>query len=108
MILNVVLNLILIPRHFAFGSAYASLITQILTGATQVILAIAIFKLKINLRLIFQLLMFTGVVVVLGSLSKSIETWVTGYLAMIFASVLFAFVLKLFNLRDLYQIIRYE
>jgi O-antigen/teichoic acid export membrane protein len=108
MLLNVVLNLILIPRLFAFGSAYASLITQIFAGASQLILAIIIFKLKINLRFIFQLLMFIGVVVVLGSLSKSIDNWLAGYLAMILGSVLFAFLLKLFNLKDLYQIIRYE
>lgn len=108
MVLNIVLNLILIPRYLAYGSAYASLATQIFTGITQVVLATIIFKLRINLRLIFQLLMFVGVVVVLGSLSKNIESWITGYLAMISASVLLAFLLKLFNLKDLYQIIRYE
>lgn len=108
MVLNVVLNLILIPRYYAFGSAYASLATQVFTGAIQIVLAFVIFKLKFNLRFIIQLLMFVGVVTVLGTLSKNIENWFWGYLSMIFASILFAFLLRLFNLKDLYQIIRYD
>lgn len=108
MIVNIALNLILIPRYQAFGSAYASLATQILTGATQVVLAIVIFKLKPGMRYVFQLLIFLGTVVIIGTISKSISNWFYGYLAMIFASVLFAFLLKLLNLKDLYKIIRYD
>jgi O-antigen/teichoic acid export membrane protein len=108
MVLNILLNVILIPRFYAFGSAYASLITQIFTAAIQVILAINIFKLKINLRFIFQLLTFVGVVLVLGTISSNFENWVTAYLFMISISVLFAFLLKLLNVKDLYQIIRFE
>jgi hypothetical protein len=52
--------------------------------------------------------MFTGVVVVLGTLSKNIDRWFLGYLSMLFGSFVFAVLLKLFNLKDLYQIIRYE
>ncbi len=105
MVLNIVLNLILIPRFYAFGSAYASLATQIFTGITQVILVFVIFKLKLNLKFIFQLLMFVAIVAVFGTVSKNIDNWFYGYLAMISASILFAFIFKLFNLKDLYQII---
>ena len=108
MVLNVVLNLILIPRFYAFGSAYASLITQIFTAAIQVVLVLVIFKLKPGVKFVFQLLLFVGVVVVFGTISKSIDNWFYGYLAMISASVIFAVLLKLFNLKDLYQIIRYD
>ena len=108
MVLNVVLNLILIPRYLAFGSAYASLATQIFTAAVQVILAFTIFKLKPGARFVFQLLLFFGVVVVLGTISLRFSYWLYGYLFMIFASVMFAFLLKLLSFRDLYQIIRYE
>jgi len=108
MVLNVVLNLILIPRYLAFGSAYASLATQIFTGGIQLVLALVIFKLKPEIKYIIQLLLFVGAVVVLGTLSKNISYWLYGYLAMISASVLFAIVIKLFNLKDLYKIIRYR
>lgn len=108
MVLNIVLNLILIPRYYAFGSAYASLITQLFTGVAQIVLALVIFKLKPDIKLIIQLLLFVGVVVVFGTISKSFDNWFYGYLSMIFASAIFAFLIKLFNLKDLYQIIRYE
>ncbi len=107
-ILNIVLNLILIPRLQALGSAYASLTTQLFTGATQLLLALYIFKLKPRITYIIQLLLFVGVVVVLGSLSQRIGHWFSGYLAMIGGSVVFAVLLKLFNLKDIYRIIRYE
>ena len=106
MILNIVLNLILIPRYQAHGSAYASLATQIFTGAAQLVLALVIFKLKPGIRYIFQILLFTGIVAVTGTLSKQIEHWVTGYLVMIVTSIIFAVLLKLLNLKDLYTIIR--
>lgn len=108
MVLNIVLNLILIPRMQAFGSAYASLATQLFTGGTQLILAFVIFKLKVDIRFIIQLLVFVSIVVVLGTLSKQIDQWFYGYSAMIAGSILFAILLKLFNLKDLYKIIRYE
>jgi len=107
-ILNIVLNLILIPKYQAFGSAYASLTTQLFTGATQLFLALYIFKLKPRITYIIQLLLFIGVVAVLGSLSKQIDYWISGYLSMIGGSVLFAILLKLFNVKDIYRIIRYE
>lgn len=106
MILNVALNLVLIPRMQAFGSAYASLTTQLSTAIAQVILALVIFKLKPGIWFILQLLMFTGAVVFLGSVSKNFSNWIYGYLFMIMASVLTAFLLKLFSLKDVFKIIR--
>jgi O-antigen/teichoic acid export membrane protein len=108
MVLNVILNLILIPRMQAFGSAYASLATQISTAVAQVILALIIFNLKPGFRFIFQLLMFAGVVVVFATISKNFQNWLFGYLFMIAASVLTAFLLKLYSLKDMYKIIRNE
>ncbi|HKI89078.1 MAG TPA: oligosaccharide flippase family protein [Draconibacterium sp.] len=108
MVLNITLNLILIPRYQAFGSAYASLTTQLFTATVQVILAITIFKLKPGFRFVFQLLLYFGAVIVIGTVSLRFSNWLYGYLFMIFASVLFAFLLKLLSLKDLYQIIRYE
>lgn len=108
MIVNITLNLILIPRYQAFGSAYASLVTQIFTAATQVILVLVIFKIRPGTRYVIQLLMFLGIVVVFGTISRSFPNWFAGYLFMIFASVISAFLLKLFSLNDLYKIIRYK
>ena len=108
MIINVVLNMVFIPRLQAFGSAYASLITQSFTAIAQVLLAFNIFKLKTDFRLLFQILIFTGVTVAFASISKNFANWFYGYLFMIAASVLSAFILKLISLKDLYLIIRDE
>ncbi|WP_073003379.1 oligosaccharide flippase family protein [Mariniphaga anaerophila] len=108
MILNVALNLILIPKLQAYGSAYASLSTQIFTGATQLILALAIFKLKPSLTYIVRLLVFAAVVIVLAILTQNMGNWVYGYFAMIAGSVLFAFIIRLFSIKDMLKIILYK
>jgi O-antigen/teichoic acid export membrane protein len=59
MIVNVSLNLILIPHLKAYGSAISSLITQFLTAIIQVIIAQRIFRFKVNYRLINTFIMFT-------------------------------------------------
>lgn len=58
MVLNIGLNFILIPQHFAVGSAVASLITQVLTVVVQVYLVVRIFKLHIDWRLVRSFLLF--------------------------------------------------
>ncbi len=106
MVLNVVLNLILIPRFMAFGSAYASLATQLSTALMQVIIAVKIFKLKPDFRFIFLLIIYCGVILVLASVSKMFTYWLYGYGFLILASFLAAFVIRLINLKDLLFIIR--
>ncbi|MCE4563567.1 oligosaccharide flippase family protein [Maribellus sp. CM-23] len=108
MILNITLNIILIPKYQAHGSAWASLATQLFTGGTQLVLALIIFRLNPGIKYIFQLLLFTGLVVVLGTLSKEIDNWLLGYAFLVAASVISAVALKLFNLKNLYEIIRYK
>ncbi len=106
MVINVSLNLILIPRYQAFGSAYASLFTQIVTATAQVILVVVIFKLKPNYLFIIKLLAFVGATLVLAKVSQQFGNWFLGYLFMIVSSVFFAFILKLFNIIDLFKVIR--
>jgi O-antigen/teichoic acid export membrane protein len=105
MIINVSLNLFLIPRYQAFGSAYASLFTQIITACAQVILATMIFKLKPNYLFIIKLLAFAGVTVVFAFVSQQFGNWFYGYVFMIATSVLSAFILRLFNIAGLYKLI---
>jgi O-antigen/teichoic acid export membrane protein len=108
MVLNISLNLILIPRLEALGSAYASVITQLFTGTAQLILALIIFKLKPGVRYVLKLFLFAGGVVVLGIISQYLENWAYGYFGMIAGALFVAFLFKLLNLKDLYKIILYE
>lgn len=103
MVINVSLNLYLIPRYQAFGSAYASLFTQIVTAGAQVILATVIFKLKPNYLFIVKLLAFAGATVVLALISELFEIWFYGYLFLIATAVLSAFILGLFNIGALFK-----
>lgn len=105
MVLNISLNLILIPEYQAFGSAYASLSTQLFTGAAQLVLAINIFRLKPQVTYIAQILLFVMVVIVLAHVTKYLDNWVYGYFLMIGGSVLSAFLLKLFSIKDMMKLI---
>ena len=105
MVINVSLNLWLIPRYQAFGSAYASLFTQIVTACAQVILATVVFNLKPNYIFIIKLLTFAGATLVLAKVSQQFGNWFYGYLFLIIVSVLFAFILKLFKISDLYKFV---
>jgi O-antigen/teichoic acid export membrane protein len=104
-LLNVGLNLILIPRMQAYGSAYASLTTQLFTGAAQLILALVIFKLKPRFSYVLRIFIFTVVVIALAELSQNFDYWVYGYMAMIAGSVLFALFIRLISIKDMLKII---
>ena len=104
--INIVLNLILIPHIKALGSAWASLATQLFTALAQTLLAVVILRLSVNYRLIGKLAVFIGFVTLAGFVSRQFSTWYIGYGAMILASVLFAFMTRLINLKALTEIIR--
>lgn len=105
MIINVGLNIILIPEIKALGSAYSSLITQSFTALSQVLIAVSIFKLKINYRLLFKLALFVAFTIVTGKLSLYFSSWVIGFFLMIAASLAFAFITRLINLKTLFEVV---
>ncbi len=108
MLLNVVLNLILIPKYFALGSAIAAMVTQLSTAGAQVIIASYIFKLRPGRSFIVKLIVFIAGVVLIGILSRWVESRAVGYFSMIGAGMLLAFFTGLINIRDLYKIIVYK
>ena len=105
MVLNISLNLILIPQFFALGSAFASMVTQLATALAQVIIAAQIFHLRPSRQFIVKTISFIGVVIAVGVLSTYIGNKALGYFGMILFSILSAFFLRLINLRDIYQIV---
>ena len=58
MLLNIVLNIALIPQYKAMGSALSSLITQGATALFQVLFAQKLFKFKVNFPFMGALLVF--------------------------------------------------
>ncbi len=107
-LLNIVLNLILIPGYQAYGSAYASMATQLLTGAAQFFIAMHVFKMKPGLDYILRLTIFIIVVVILGILSGKAGNWLAGLAILGTGSLLAAFILQLINIKNLFEIVRFK
>jgi len=61
-VLNITLNIILIQKHQEIGSAFASLITQFLTGLCQIILCCYIFRLALIKTCLRLLLFLVGII----------------------------------------------
>ncbi|HOO85276.1 MAG TPA: polysaccharide biosynthesis C-terminal domain-containing protein [Prolixibacteraceae bacterium] len=107
MILNITLNLFFIPKFQALGAAYISLITQSITALAQVLIAVNIFKFKVPWMSVLRIAVFAVLVVALGYLSNQLlSNRFFGYILMLFASLMLAFMVKLIDLRKLFNILR--
>ena len=106
MVLNIGLNLILIPRIQALGSAFASLTTQSLTAFAQVVIAFKLFNLKVNYKLLILLLIFVLGVTIIGIISRDLPyQWIISFIIMLVLSTILAFSIGLIRIRNIYQII---
>ncbi|MBU8891981.1 MAG: oligosaccharide flippase family protein [Bacteroidales bacterium] len=105
--INIILNLILIPKYFALGSAIASLITQSIVAITQVIIAKRIFKFNINIKRIAILSLFVAGVFAIAKLSIHVDLfWMYKFVGIIVLSLILAFVFRLINLKVLYNLFK--
>jgi len=110
---NVILNLILIPRYYAFGSAVSSLVTQMLTGLLQVYICYKVFKFKVNTRLLTSLFFFIIGLFAAGFISKRLFTegenaWMINFVIMLIFSVILAFLTGLLSHKSLLRFIKYK
>jgi O-antigen/teichoic acid export membrane protein len=119
LLINFGINLILIPRLLALGSAYSSLITQFFTAIVQVILVQWIYKFRINYRYILTLLFFITGVVLFNVISRQIDldtrgfitkphAWLANFILVILLSIGLAAALRLLSFRSLQKILRGE
>ncbi|RLD55832.1 MAG: hypothetical protein DRJ01_16105 [Bacteroidetes bacterium] len=108
-VINLTLNFILIPKYKALGSAIANLSTQSFIAISQILISKKIFKFKINLKLITTIIIYVAGIFILGQITKDLPyNWIFSLSIMIVLSAIFAFGIKLFNIKDIYQIIKYE
>jgi O-antigen/teichoic acid export membrane protein len=106
-IVNIVLNIFLIPRYYALGSAIASMITQIYTGLAQIILSQRILKLKINYNLIFRIALFIIILIVSNLILMRVHlTWYYGLGIMVLLSMVIASLLRLVLLKNILIILK--
>ena len=108
-IISIVLNIILVPRLEALGSAYASLTAQFVTSIAQVIAVQMIFKFRVNYKLLSVLFIFVMGVFMAGYYSKSLAyDWKINATIMIVFSILLSFVLRLLHIKKFLEIIKSE
>ena len=107
-VINLTLNFILIPKYLALGSAIANLATQSFIAVSQIIISKKIFNFKINFKLISTIVIYIAGIFVLGQITKDLPyNWMFSFSIMIVLSVILAFGIKLFNIKDIYKIIKY-
>ena len=71
MVLNIALNLVLIPRYQTLGAAWAGLITQGATALAQVLIAARRFQLRPRTAHVLGALAFAALLVALGAWTRS-------------------------------------
>jgi len=107
--INLILNLILIPRFHALGSAIASIITQFLTALAQVFIAKNIFKFKVNNRLLIALVLFIFGVAIINYVSLHLtNNWMLNFSIMVALSGAWAFITGMLNIKSVFRFLKYK
>ncbi len=108
LLVNIVLNLILIPRLQALGSAYASLATQSVTALLQFYVAHRLLNLKINFRLIFKFLILVILLLATGFALSWFQpfSWAVSLVVMTALAVFYTITLGLLNVKEFVEILK--
>ncbi|MBQ6754759.1 MAG: oligosaccharide flippase family protein [Bacteroidales bacterium] len=102
MVMNIVLNIILVPKYQQNGSAVSSLVSQVVTAILQVWIAIRIFNISFNAKYVTKIISFVLCITLMSYLVYNVELmW--GYRIVITLTVIIilAFVFKVFNIKDI-------
>jgi O-antigen/teichoic acid export membrane protein len=106
-LINFTLNLILVPKLQAYGSAIANFTTLIVTGLTYAALVQYFFRFRINKQYLLRLFTYFAVVTAMGFISVRLPLgWISQLIALVLVSLAFAFILKLLNLKGFYEILK--
>ena len=104
-LINIGLNLLLIPEFKALGAAYVSLITQSITAIIQIVIAFKVIRFKVDYNLVGRVMLFLTIALTFGFISTQIDEKLIGFLLLIIGSVLGAFAVKLIHFKSLIQLI---
>lgn len=116
LLINFIINILLIPRFLALGSAWASLITQFFTAIAQIILVQRIFHLKIDWKYLLTLGIFFLGVIVFNVITRKIPVsisfirpklvFLVNFGLMFILSLTLAWMLRLFSLKSLIRVLK--
>ncbi len=105
-LINISLNLILIPRHQALGAAISSLASQSFYAIIQLLLSTRILKIPINGDIMLKLGIFLVINLVTGFLVRFIPGWVPGFLILVGSCIASSLLLGLIRPSELVSIIK--
>jgi len=105
-VINVSLNLILIPKYMAYGAAISSLISQGYYAVVQIILAVHLIKIPFNKDIVIRLFAFLAINLTAAYLSVFIPGWIPGFLALLGSCLISSLLLGLIKPAELMNILR--
>ncbi|MDX2431650.1 MAG: polysaccharide biosynthesis C-terminal domain-containing protein, partial [Bacteroides sp.] len=105
-VLNVTLNLILIPRYHAVGAAISSLSSQAFFAIAQLILTRKILKISMNGDILTRLAVFLALNILAGYLTLFIPGWIPGFLILLSSCLASALMLRLIRPAELLAIVK--
>ena len=105
-IINIVLNISLIPSFKALGPALSSLVSQGFFASGLMLLTVNLFRFTINYNLILKIIVFTFIMYLTGRIIHSqIPVNPTGLILSFILSILYACILRIIVPNDILKII---
>lgn len=105
-VINILLNLIVIPRFQSVGAACTSLVVQAVTALIQYFLCEKIFNLKLGWRYWAHLLVFMGSVALCTWLTKTLQVdWLIAFGIGFVANVCLIFATRLLSIKDILSLV---
>ncbi len=105
-VINVSLNLMLIPRYHAVGAAISSLASQAFYAVTQLILARNLLKIPVNGDILIRLFGFLVINLGTGYLTLFLPGWVPGFLILLGTCMATSLLLGLIRPGELLSILK--
>ena len=105
-VVNITLNLILIPKYQAYGAAISSLISQGFYAIAQVILAVYLIRIPINNDILIRLGGFLLINLLAGYFTLHIPGWIPGFSILLVSCLITSLVLGLIRPAELRAILK--
>lgn len=105
-VINITLNLILIPRYQAYGAAISSLISQGYYALLQIVLSMRLVKIPLNGDILIKLTGFLAFNIITGYLTLLIPGWIPGFMLLLISCLASALLLGLIKPKELLSIIK--
>lgn len=105
--ISLTLNVLLIPRFLATGSALASITSLSVSSVAHVLVSAYVFRFRRNFRFLLALAVYVTAVILFGYFSRMLNVgWIYSLSLMVIFSFIAAFFLRLLNIRNFIQILR--